>query len=81
MVYFGSIYSSSVNNRDFLEFDYSVNPDNYDGNGILQYTSEGNTFKGFKQFQIKIGLYGNADGISSALVPKVGDLRVIALQR
>jgi hypothetical protein len=81
MVYFDSIYSSSVNNRDFLEFDYSVNPDNYDGNGILQYTSEGNTFKGFKQFQIKIGLYGNADGISSALVPKVGDLRVIALQR
>lgn len=81
MVYFDSIYSSIANKNNFIEFDYSINPDNYDGNGILQYTSEGNTFKGFKQFQIKIGLYGNADGLSSALVPRVGDLRVIALQR
>jgi hypothetical protein len=32
---------------------------------------------GFKQFSIKIGLLGD----DSAIVPRVGDLRAIALQK
>lgn len=40
------------------------------------HTIGGDVYSGFKQFQIKIGL----SGTDSAIVPRVGDLRAIALQ-
>jgi hypothetical protein len=42
------------------------------------YESNGNTYTGFKQFAIKIGLLGNEN--DTAIFPKVTDIRVIALQ-
>ena len=45
--------------------------------GIVTYTNTaGTTFNSFKQFQVKIGLSSE----NTAVVPKVADLRVIALQ-
>lgn len=76
-------YSSSVNRKDWREFSYKF-PDsvmtgqNDQALPIIQYTNSVNTpFQGFKQFQIKIGLQSD----SSAIVPRVADLRVIALQK
>ena len=45
-------------------------------NSPVQYVSDGNRYIGYKQFAIKIGLVGT----DSAIVPRVGDLRAIALQ-
>lgn len=69
-------YSSNVNGGNYVEVSYNVPAANKNGSGVVQYTSGGNTYLGFKQFAIKIGLMGT----NSALVPKVADLRVIALQ-
>ena len=75
------VYSSSINKQNYKElsfqfprsmmFDDEINPG-------IQYDVNGNTYTGFKQFAIKIGLLGNKD--DTAIVPKVADLRVIALQ-
>lgn len=70
------IFSSKANKNNFLEFDYTIKPANLN-NGTVFYVSNGITYSGFKQFAIKIGLMGT----NSALVPRVGDLRVIALQK
>ena len=70
-------FSSSVNQGNFMEMTFNVNPENLDENGVVTYTSNGNTYKGFKQFALKIGLMGT----NSALVPRVADLRAIALQK
>ena len=46
---------------------------------VLSYTTDaGVTYSSYKYFAIKIGLLN--DGLNSAIVPRVGDLRVIALQ-
>ena len=70
-------YSSLVNKGDFKSFDFkfpsSMMTGLYDE---VQYESNGNTFSGFKQFSVKIGLLGT----NSAIVPKAADLRAIALQ-
>jgi hypothetical protein len=47
-----------------------------DSNGIFTYVQNNITFKTFKSFQIKVGL----SGTNSAVVPRVADLRTIALQ-
>ena len=70
-------YSSSVDQSNFIEMSYNVKAENLDENGVVTYTSNGNTYKGFKQFSLKIGLMGT----NSALVPRVADLRAIALQK
>lgn len=47
---------------------------------VLSYTTDsGITYQTYKYFAVKIGLMN--DGINSAVVPRVGDLRVIALQK
>lgn len=81
--YKSNIYSSDANRTNFIEFDYTV-PVAYQGTdpdtgtaGVFKYTSGGHTFYGFKQYAVKIGLLGN----NSANVPRVADLRVIALQK
>ena len=75
-------YSSLANRRDWREFQYKfpdsvMTGENDQSIGILQYTNRANTvFTGFKQYQIKIGLVSE----SSAIYPRVADLRAIALQ-
>jgi len=82
------LYSSLSNKSDFKEFTFSVpasylsapaytaNEVNYAGGEFQYINSQGITFTGFKSFQIKVGLLGT----NSAIIPKVADLRVIALQ-
>lgn len=75
-------YSSSANLGDFKEFSFKVpaaylTDENDIEQGIVQYQANGATYTGFKRFAIKIGLMGT----NSALVPRVGDLRAIALQK
>lgn len=76
MVPRSSPFSSIANKGNFVELNYDVDPA-YMNNGIIEYEHEGNTYVGIKQFAIKIGLAGT----NSALVPRVGDLRSIALQK
>lgn len=82
-----SVYSSVTNRNNFKEYSFKF-PDsimtgtNDTGNNatanVVQYTNSANTtFTGYKQFQIKIGLQSD----NSAIVPRVADLRVIALQK
>jgi hypothetical protein len=71
------LVSSLANTNDFKSYDFKI-PDSYmtGPNGEFQYTFDGVTYTGFKQFSIKIGLTSN----NSAVIPRVGDLRAIALQ-
>ncbi len=89
-----TIYSSVVDRNDFKEFNYGIparylTGNNYAQSGsslsIFEYTNtQGTKFTGYRSYQIKIGLLGGpentTDPINSALVPRVADLRVIALQ-
>ena len=81
-----TIYSSLANRNDFKEFNFVMPTSVRTGpNGEIQYkNSQGTTFTGYKAYQIKIGLLGGpentTDPINSAIVPRVADLRVIALQ-
>lgn len=77
-------FSSLTNTDDFREVKYVI-PESYltgpatdnSPGGEVQYTnSQGVKFTGFKYFAIKVGLAG----INSAVVPRVLDLRAVALQ-
>jgi hypothetical protein len=72
------LYSSYARKTDFKEFTFNVPASYLTGSqGQIQYTnSQGTQFTGYKLFQVKIGLLGT----NSAVVPRVADLRVIALQ-
>jgi hypothetical protein len=70
-------FSSKANPYNYIDIDYNVDPAYLNAEGWVQYTSGGITYKTFKQFAIKIGLMGT----DSAIVPKVTDVRAIALQR
>ena len=72
-----STYSSLADRNNFREFVYSI-PASYmiGPDGQFQYTVNGTTFKSYKYFAIKIVLTGT----NSAVVPRVADLRAIALQ-
>lgn len=74
-------YSSVANKKDFKEFTFLL-PESYmTGNNVpgeVAYTnSQGIKLSRFKSFQIKIGLIST----NSAIVPRVADLRAIALQK
>ena len=83
-----------MNRNDFKEFNYLIpsrylTGNNYAQSGsslsVFEYTNtQGTKFTGYRSYQIKIGLLGGpentTDPINSALVPRVADLRVIALQ-
>ena len=70
-------FSSVANKRDFKEIRYTFDPAIMTGaNGSVSYTDNGANYDGYRQFIIKVGLVGT----NSAIVPKVGDLRVLALQ-
>lgn len=77
------IYSLRSDRGDWREFNYKF-PDsvmtgqNDQEQPIIRYTNNANTtFETFKQYQIKIGLQSD----TSAIYPRVADLRVIALQK
>jgi hypothetical protein len=72
-------YSSLANRNDFKEYVFGFPLSMLTGpNGAVQYQNEnGITFTGYKNFAVKIGLLGT----NSAVLPRVADLRVIALQR
>lgn len=69
------MYSSAVNQNDFIESMFKINADNLT-NDVFNYESDDIVYSGYKHFVIKIGLVGT----NSALVPRVADLRAIALQ-
>jgi hypothetical protein len=73
-----SPYSSLSNRNDFLEYTYRFPVAQRTGeNYEVQYTNSlGYTFTGFKYYAIKIGL----SATDSAVIPRVGDLRTIAIQ-
>jgi hypothetical protein len=77
-----STYSSISNKDDFKEYKYllpaqTLTTGGLDANGIFTYKNTANVeFKTFKSFQIKVGLIGE----NSAVIPRVADLRTIALQ-
>lgn len=71
-----SAVSSLVNRRDFRDIRYRFDESNLDGNGTFTYSVGDIQFSGFKQFQLKVGL----SGTNNALVPRIKDLRAIALQ-
>ena len=76
-----AVFSSEKNINDYKSIDFRF-PDSMISNDEIrpgvQYVANGNTYTGFKQFAVKIGLLGNEG--DTAIVPKVADLRVIALQ-
>jgi hypothetical protein len=75
-------YSSIANKNDFKEYKYllpaqTVSTGGLDVNGIFKYKNSADVeFTTFKSFQIKVGLVAN----NSAVIPRVADLRTIALQ-
>lgn len=73
-----SPYSSISNINDFIEYTYRFPVAQRSGpNSEVQYKNpDGITFTGFKYYAIKIGLLGE----NAAVVPRVGDLRAIAIQ-
>ena len=77
-----STYSSIANKNDFKEYKFllpaqTVSTGGLDANGIFTYKNSADVqFSTFKSFQIKVGLIGD----NSAVVPRVADLRTIALQ-
>ena len=75
-----SIYSSASDLSDFREMSYKIPDTNLTGDGgVVQYTNtDGSVYTGFKTFAVKIGL---ADSNNSAVVPRVADLRCVALQK
>ena len=74
------VYSSLAIRSDFKEYTYGFATANLTGpNGEVQYTNgAGITFTGYKYFAIKIGLVNTQN--NTAIYPRVGDLRTIALQ-
>jgi hypothetical protein len=69
--------SSLVDRNDFRGFEFKL-PDSIltGSSGEVQYVSNGITYTTYKQYSIKIALLSN----NSAVVPRVADLRAIALQ-
>jgi hypothetical protein len=73
-----SRYSSLSDLGDFKDFSYNFPASSLTGPlGEVQYTnSQGIKFTGYKYFAVKVGLTGT----NSAVIPRVADLRVLALQ-
>lgn len=71
-------YSSLADRNNFLEYTYRFPSSVMTGtaNAVSYTNSAGTKFSGYKYFSIKIGLTAN----NSAIVPRVADLKCIALQ-
>lgn len=72
-----TLYSSLINRLNFLEFQFGLPDSAMQGPvGQFQYISNGIAYTDYKYFAIKIVLLSN----NSAIVPRVADLRALALQ-
>jgi hypothetical protein len=72
-------YSSLSDRNDFIEYQFGFPTANLTGSlGQVQYRNTANTttFTGYKYYAIKIGLTAE----NSAVVPRVADLQVLAIQ-
>lgn len=73
-------FSSLDNDRDFIELRFTP-PEELLNNGIITYDANVDgtpvTLSTYKQYSIKIGLVGG----NSSIVPKVAELRAVALQK
>ena len=85
----GAVTYSSLSNRDnFLSYTFMLPTSMLTGTatgsvGAVQYLSNNITYTGYKYFQIKIVLVTAPDALGNtnkAIVPRVADLRCIALQ-
>lgn len=73
-----ALYSSLSNRNDFLEYEFKI-PAAYmigTGNRFKYTNSKGISLEGYKYFAIKIGLLAD----NTAIVPRVADLRTVAIQ-
>ena len=69
--------SSVSDKQDYVDTLYGLPPSMMTGQfGEVQYTNDGNTFTGFDQFMVKIGLLAETETV----YPKAAELRAIALQ-
>lgn len=76
-------YSALANKDDFREIQYGFPTSLMTGtNGSVKYTNAatGTVYEGYKHFAIKIGLVLQPGVTNTAVVPRVSDLRVLALQ-
>ncbi len=73
-----NVFSNDQDDSNFREFEYNIPASKKTGPlGEVQYTNTaGVTFLGYRNYMIKVVLIGS----NSALVPKVKDLRCLALQ-
>lgn len=69
-------YSSLATRFDYKDYGYQIPAANLDTAGVVYYTSNGATYKTYRYFIVKIVLTST----NPAIVPKVNDLRVIAMQ-
>jgi hypothetical protein len=74
-----NVYSLSSNKDNYIEYEYGIDDADLTGsNAEVQYiNSQGTTFTGFKYFQIKT-VFLSSD---TSIIPRLADLRVIALQK
>ena len=70
----GSSFSSDLNLQDYREIKYRVKAANQNG-GVLEYTSSGGTFLGYRKFAIRIDMISE----DIAKVPTLRDMRALAL--
>jgi hypothetical protein len=71
------VYSSVANRDNYKEFTFAPSTATKSGEmGQVQYTSGDTTYTGYKYFAVKIVLTAT----NPAVVPRVADLRAIALQ-
>ena len=66
----------TVTSSSFIEYTYDIPSTELDGNGVLEYTTDGVTYTGYKTFAVKVVLLSN----QTSVVPKCRELRAIALQ-
>ena len=66
----------TVTSSSFIEYTYDIPSTELDGNGVLEYITDGVTYTGYKTFAVKVVLLSS----QTSVVPKCRELRAIALQ-
>ena len=66
----------TVTSSSFIEYTYDIPSTELDGNGVLEYITDGVTYTGYKTFAVKVVLLSS----KTSVVPKCRELRAIALQ-
>jgi hypothetical protein len=66
----------TVTSSSFVEYTYDIPSTELNGDGVLEYTTDGVTYTGYKTFAVKVVLLSD----KTSVVPKCRELRAIALQ-